>query len=59
MALWRLGERDAALAAMEPLLAGDAKDAWLKRWGLDYSVDAEGRRTAELLRTGCRRAAGD
>jgi hypothetical protein len=58
-ALWRLGDREAALAAIEPLLTDDAKDDWLRRWGLAYTVDAEGRRTAELYGPDAAAAAGD
>jgi hypothetical protein len=58
-ALWLLGRRDAALSAMEPLLAGDAKDAWLARWGLAYTLDADGRRIAELYGPDASAAAAD
>lgn len=58
-ALWLLGRREAALSAIAPLLAGDAKDAWLERWGLAYTLGPDGRRIAELYGPDAAAAAAD
>ncbi len=58
-ALWRLGCRDEALAAMRAPFDGDAKEVWLQRWGLDYTVDEHGARIPELFGPDAAAAAGD
>ena len=58
-ALWRLGRRDEALSAIAPLLDGPARDAWLARWGLAYTVGPDGQRIPELYGPDANAAAGD
>lgn len=49
LGLWVLGERDAAGGVLESFFRAEGKDAWLGRWGVQFSSIDTGQRVAPLF----------